>query len=241
MKHQYRIDGMHCDECARKIQGAIEALPGVISAQVSRTPPQALVAMSQHVETSKLQEAVRGVGEYQISEIKAEQSTSASLSTTTKLKTYFPLILIGAYLIGAVFLRELVLWRFDPQAMMENFMGGFFVIFSFFKLLDLKGFADGYRTYDLVAERYPDYARLYPFLELMLGLLYLFISHSKFVAVLTVLLMGVSSIGVVKAMFERREIQCACLGTIFKLPLTSVTLAEDLLMLGMALLMLMLG
>ena len=47
-------------------------------------------------------------------------------------------------------------------------------------------------------------------------------------------LMGVSSIGVVQSLLKKRAIQCACLGTIFNLPMTKITLFEDLLMVAMA-------
>ncbi|MBN8548916.1 MAG: copper chaperone, partial [Deltaproteobacteria bacterium] len=128
--------------------------------------------------------------------------------------------------------------RFDLHAMMTNFMGGFFVIFSFFKLLDLKGFAEGYSTYDLIGARFRGYGYIYPFLELGLGILYLVGSAPVTTNILTAILMAVSSIGVLKTIRENRPFQCACLGTIFKLPLTKITLAEDLLMLIMALVML---
>jgi len=46
--------------------------------------------------------------------------------------------------------------------------------------------------------------------------------------------MGVSTVGVVQSLLARRKIRCACLGTVFNLPMSSVTLTEDLLMVGMA-------
>jgi len=49
--------------------------------------------------------------------------------------------------------------------------------------------------------------------------------------------MTFSGLGVLNSMRQKRKIQCACLGTLFKLPLTNVTLVEDFGMAGMALVM----
>ena len=50
--------------------------------------------------------------------------------------------------------------------------------------------------------------------------------------------MAISSIGVAIELSKKKEIMCACLGVVFKLPMTYVTLLEDLLMAAMALIML---
>jgi hypothetical protein len=53
------------------------------------------------------------------------------------------------------------------------------------------------------------------------------------------MLMLVSAVGIGMELAKKKEIQCACLGLVFNIPMTYVTLAEDLLMALMALLMLM--
>ncbi|MGC4002218.1 MAG: hypothetical protein QM811_03360 [Pirellulales bacterium] len=117
---------------------------------------------------------------------------------------------------------------------MRHFMGGFFVAFAFFKLLDLRGFADAYRMYDVVAERSPAYGFVYPFLELGLGIAYLADVAPTATNVATILLMGVGAIGVVRSLLRKQTIRCACLGTVFNLPMSTVTLIEDGGMLAMA-------
>lgn len=120
------------------------------------------------------------------------------------------------------------------------FMGGFFLIFSSFKLVDIRGFATAYQTYDLLAKRSRAYALSYPFIEFFLGLAFLASFQLKAVSLVTFLLMGFSAIGVLIALSSHRKFLCACLGTKLKLPMTQITLAEDLLMSGMALLMFLL-
>lgn len=242
MKHTYSIEGMHCEGCTEKIKKALEQTPQVTEANVTLSPPKATVEMNTHISVDQLNSRLKEVGSYQLKEEESTQlETISSTSEKSWVQTYFPLILIAAYLVGGVLLRELSMGRFSLHTMMTNFMGGFFVVFSFFKILDLKGFAEGYSTYDIVAQKYPIYGKIYPFVELLLGLLYLLGANLVVTAVLTVVVMGVSSVGVIKSILAGRQIQCACLGTIFKLPLTNITVFEDLLMVGMALMILFTG
>ena len=114
-------------------------------------------------------------------------------------------------------------------------MGSFFISFSFFKLLDLKGFAESYSTYDLIAKRISGYAFVYPFIELGLGIAYLIEWELLFTNIFTLIVMAVSSFGVIQSVLNKRKIRCACLGAVFNLPMTTITIIEDLLMVGMAL------
>jgi len=113
-------------------------------------------------------------------------------------------------------------------------MAGFFLVFSFFKLLDLRGFADAYQSYDILARPFRPWALAYPFIELALGVAYLTRWNLTLTNTATLVLMLVGSIGVLKAVLSKRQIRCACLGTALNLPMTTVTLVEDLGMAAMA-------
>lgn len=62
------------------------------------------------------------------------------------METYRPLLMVFGDLIGIIGLVEFTAGRFDWMRAMANFMGGFFLAFSFFKLLNLRGFVDAYQT-----------------------------------------------------------------------------------------------
>jgi Heavy metal binding domain len=161
----------------------------------------------------------------------------SSLKKKTAFTTYRPLIvIIGLISLVTVLvsLNDLKTGRFTLTGPMTYFMAGFFIVFSGFKLLDLRGFADGYSTYDLLARKWRAYGYIYPFLELGLGVLYLTQSNLYWVNVATILLMGFSGLGVLESLAKKRGFVCACLGTIIKVPLTTVTLIEDFGMVGMA-------
>ncbi|MEX0848894.1 MAG: MauE/DoxX family redox-associated membrane protein [Candidatus Dependentiae bacterium] len=152
-------------------------------------------------------------------------------------KDFLPLIAIFLIVISFVGLRQLS-YGPDLRAAMSDFMAAFFIIFGAFKLLNLKGFAEAYATYDVIAKKSIIYAYAYPFIEIALGLAYLFRLFPNVTNFVTLIVMFVSAIGVAIELSKGRDITCACLGVVFKIPMTYVTLFEDLLMAAMALIML---
>ena len=122
---------------------------------------------------------------------------------------------------------------------MRFFMAGFFIVFAFFKLLDVSAFANAYAGYDLLAARWRGWGTIYPFVELALGLAYLASWNLQATLWITVVVMGFSALGVIRAVLSRRNIPCACLGTVFQLPMSTVTIVEDVGMVIMAAMMLL--
>ena len=107
-------------------------------------------------------------------------------------------------------------------------------MFSFFKLLNLKGFAESYVMYDVVARKIPIWAYIYAFTELILGLAFLTGFNPLITNSGTFLVMSVSIIGVLQSVLNKKKIQCACLGVIFNLPMSTVTIIENALMIIMS-------
>lgn len=128
---------------------------------------------------------------------------------------------------------------FSTEVFLNSFMAGFFLVFSGFKLIDVKGFAEGYSTYDLLAKRVYAYGYVYPFIELALGLAYVIGWNPFLTNVITFVVMTFSGVGVLLKLLKGEKFQCACLGTFLKVPLTKVTLIEDFGMGLMALYMLL--
>jgi len=145
-----------------------------------------------------------------------------------KPQSYFPLFVIILYIFGVASINTIQGQSIDWHAWMNQFMAGFFLVFSAFKLLDIKGFADGYATYDLLARRWYHYGFVYPFLELGLGILYLTNVRPTTTQMLTIVIMGFSSLGIINSMIKKQKLRCACLGTIINVPLSTITLVEDL-------------
>jgi hypothetical protein len=124
--------------------------------------------------------------------------------------------------------------NFTWMQAMQYFMAGFFLVFSFFKLLNLKGFAESYVMYDVLAKRIPVWAYIYAFVELGLGIAYL-INFNPFITnSITFIVMSISIVGVLQSVLNKKKIQCACLGAVFNLPMSTVTIIEDALMIAMS-------
>lgn len=244
-KTQFRITGMHCQACATKIRTALEAISGVASAEVTLSPPRATVMLETPIDEDALRSAVRTAGDYDLVRLgQAEEGNAATGAADTisdaQEESLFPLVLIVGFIAGVTLLVGIRAGRFDMQDMMSNFMAGFFIVFGFFKLLDLRGFVETYRTYDLIAIATPRWAWAYPFVELTLGAAYLLRVVPTVINVATLVLMLIGAVGVGRALTKRQRIRCACLGTVLNLPMTTVTLVEDLGMAVMAGLMLVL-
>ena len=122
----------------------------------------------------------------------------------------------------------------DGMTAMRIFMSGFFLSFSFFKLLDLNGFADSYSTYDIIAKKWRGWGYVYAFIELTLGFAFALNLEPVLTNGVTLVVMGISIVGVLQAVLNKRKIQCACLGAVFNLPMSTVTIIEDALMIGMS-------
>ena len=152
-------------------------------------------------------------------------------------KRYWPLIT----LVVIAMLGSMALVSGNRQglfAWMHYFMGFFFCQFAMLKLFNLSGFAEGFRMYDLIAKSFPGYATIYPFIELGLGLSYLSFAFPTPTYIVTIIVMWVGVIGVVKALRQGLDVRCACMGTVLDVPLSTVTLSEDIAMGAMAALML---
>jgi glutaredoxin len=107
---------------------------------------------------------------------------------------------------------------------MAGFMGISLSMLASLKLMDLDSFTDGFQKYDLVTQRFKPYGKIYPFLELAIGLGFL----SGVVPLATGI---VGSISVFKAVYiDKIALNCACVGGNSKAPLGVVSMTENLMM-----------
>jgi cation transport ATPase len=240
MTHTYNISGMTCGACVAKAKSQFLMLGDVTDAEVHLESPQATITMQKHIPVSVLQDALSKAGPYTISEADhGMQHIATNAEAGTWLKTYKPVLLIGAFITGVTLLIQAVNGGFNWETWMRHFMAGFFLVFSFFKLLDLKGFAENYSSYDIIARKWPGWGFMYAFIELALGISFLVNFSPLLTNAVTFLVMSISIIGVLQTVFNKRKIQCACLGAVFNLPMSTITIIEDALMIGMSAIMIL--
>lgn len=238
MQHTYSITGMTCGGCQAKVAQSLQGLEGVQDVSVSLEAGEATIQMERHIDTARLRAALPS--KYTLTE-QASSRPSASVSSEeeavpSKWRQLFPLLLILCYIAVAAVWLNVEAW--STSSFMYDFMGLFFIVFSFFKLLDLRGFPVSFRMYDPLARRVPAYATVYPFIETLLGLLFLTRTALPIALVVTLVLLSITTWGVARTLLQKRQIKCACLGTVLQLPMTEATLIENTIMLVMAVWML---
>lgn len=238
MTHTYKISGMTCDNCQEKVKNVLSQVDGVTNTDVDWRKGEAAITMNKHIPTSVLQQALKPYPRYQLSEKQEIIPHFDKEEQKNWWQIYKPVLLIFTFITGFTLLVELINEQFQWMRWMNHFMAGFFIVFSFFKLLNLRGFADSYSTYDILAKRWRPYAFIYAFIELGLGVAYLTGITPLVVNMVTFVVMSISLVGVLQSVLNKRKIRCACLGDVFNLPMSTITIVEDALMIAMALIML---
>ena len=225
---------MTCQGCVASVQEKLSNVDGVLEVKVDLEKEEAILEMPNPIPLTEIQSILPT--KYVIT----EKGNIDSLQTISEEKSKWgqlsPLFLIFTYLFASAFLLNYRNWS-TSEAMLD-FMGLFYIVFSFFKFLDLKGFPESFRMYDPLAKAVPFYGWAYPFIELLLGILFLMRIQVSIALWATVAILGITTIGVIKTLLDKKNIRCACLGTALNLPMTEATFIENTIMLVMALSML---
>jgi copper chaperone CopZ len=199
MTHTYNVTGMTCTGCLAKVQSLLSQVNHIQKVDISLSEGTADITMDRHVATADLQKALAAYPKYQLSEAKPvhHQNLSAidNEETKTWLQTYKPILLIFGYITVAAFIAGYSVTGFNLMTAMRIFMSGFFLVFSFFKLLNIAGFADSYAMYDIVARRWRGWGYLYVFIELGLGLAFAVNLAPFIINIVTIGVMSVSLTG----------------------------------------------
>jgi copper chaperone CopZ len=233
---------MTCQSCASKVQQALSSIEGVQQVDVNLAAHEATIVMETHIEKEVMNAALKKAGDYSLTMKGHEMHAASSTMVEDEEENYSfkPLLIVLGFILLLTLIAEYNAGSFDWMRAMRNYMGGFFIGFSFFKLLDLKGFAYSYLSYDIITKKWLGWGFVYPFVELALGIAYLTSFQMRWTLIATVIVMGISSIGVIRAVLDKQKIKCACLGTGFNLPMSTVTIIEDLGMVAMSVIMLFL-
>jgi len=234
MKSKYIVEGMTCQGCVTKVESSLLKSGIVEDLDIKLNNEISTINLKSETQLSNLQSIISTAGNYTIKIAGNKNESLEEANSRSWIDTYWPILLIFFFV---SLVSGIVAWNGSDGFMMrfmQYFMAGFFIAFSFFKFLDIKGFADAYQSYDLLAAKWKGYGFIYPFLELGLGIAYLTSFQLNITYIATIILMGFGSIGVILSVLNKTKIKCACLGTVFNLPMSTVTIVEDLLMVAMA-------
>lgn len=239
MNQTFNIEGMTCNNCKASVEKYLNELPHISHVSIDLAKGEAEITMDKHLAAEVLQNALpekftvsKKEGEHELTSTNALEVSQEK----SKLQQLKPLLLILLYISAAGVLLHYKDWSWSE--FMLDFMGLFYIVFAFFKMLDLKGFPESFKMYDPLAKRLPIYGWMYPFIETALGLMFLMRFKVNIALIMTLVVLGITTIGVTKTLMDKKSIRCACLGTALKLPMTEATLIENSIMIAMAALML---
>lgn len=102
------------------------------------------------------------------------------------------------------------------------------------KLQDIESFSTMFLNYDLLAQRWVPYGKVYPFGEAFAGIAMTAGALLWLAAPVAIIIGGIGAVSVIKAVYiDKRELKCACVGGSSNVPLGFISLTENLMMLGM--------
>ena len=232
MKTTFKISGMTCNGCRSTVENKLSSLDGVDNAQVNLTNGEAIVYSKNPISFSLISNSLPS--KYKV--IRNIPDQDNEIIKSNKIKQLKPLFIILGYISVTSILLNFRNWN-STNAMLD-FMGLFHIIFSFFKILDIKGFSTSFKMYDPLAKKITIYGYIYPFIEILLGLMFLTRIEVNIALLITIIILGITSVGVTKTLLNKRTINCACLGTTLKLPMTEATFIENAIMITMAIVLL---
>ena len=231
---------MTCSSCKASIESSLNHLDQVKSCNANIKLGELTLILNNDIDLKSLQNSIPKkyfINEEISSSDRLSEIKSDSTNKKSKIEQLKPLFLILFYITSASILLNFKDWNWNEFTL--DFMGLFFIIFSFFKLLDLKGFPVSFKMYDPLAKVVPVYGFLYPFVETALGIMFLMRIQIIFALIVSLIILLVTTVGVTKTLLSKKIVQCACLGTHLKLPMTEATLIENIIMLSMSIIMIL--
>ena len=231
---------MTCSSCKASIESSLNHLDQVKSCNANIKLGELTLILNNDIDLKSLQNSIPKkyfINEEISSSDRLSEIKSDSTNKKSKIEQLKPLFLILFYITSASILLNFKDWNWNEFTL--DFMGLFFIIFSFFKMLDLKGFPVSFKMYDPLAKVIPIYGFLYPFVETVLGVMFLTRIQINVALIVSLVILTVTTIGVTKTLLSKKNVQCACLGTHLKLPMTEATLIENIIMLSMSIFMIL--
>jgi hypothetical protein len=122
----------------------------------------------------------------------------------------------------------------NDNELMNNIMSSILFIFGGLKLFDLQKFSTIFSKYNLISKKIPYYSYFYPFIEIILALALFYRYKIDIIYSLIIILMLISLVSVSISLYRCQELRCGCLGSFFHIPLSYVTISENVIMLLMS-------
>lgn len=224
MKDIYKVRGMTCDGCAESIKENLESSDFIISANVNLNEEKVYIEANRNFSLSEANSLIDNLGEYKIFKESFNSKIIQYFYSKKTLLVALFIVIISS--LSLQFSRD----NFELNDWMISYMGIFFLLFSFLKLIDVKGFSGSFKKYDLISKIIPGFAMSYPFIELFLALIFLSTNFLFIAYIMTLVFMLSQSLGVFISLQKKEIIKCACMGSSINLDISSLTIIENLVM-----------
>ena len=230
MEYSTFIDWITCNSCVVKLTALFRDSLWVENVLIRKDTGKVSYEHVEELSDHKIEEVIEWT-KYSLKKVEPVSVPQESFS----LRVYTPLFTLfwdtsSSYVSHENYLLEsLSLW--DLCVILWH---DFFLAFSYFKMINLKEFAMSYSMYDILAKKWKPWWYVYAFIELWLGISYLLNSVPLITNIITFVVMSISIIGVIQSVLNKKQIKCACLGAVFNLPMSTITILEDALMIVMS-------
>jgi copper chaperone CopZ len=219
----FSIKGMESELCVTTVTENISAIKGVNSVMINLMNDTATVISERNLPVTEVVRSLARYPQYRVSATGQQQ-----------LDIYLPFILVVMFVVLVALAAQISMGHFDVQALLTHLLAGFFIGLSYFKLLDVNAFAEKFAEYDPLAKNFPEYGTFYPFIEVLLGLLLISGQMNILANVLTIIILTITLAGVQQHLQTTDKTQSATIGASFSLPLSKITIAENLIMIMLA-------
>lgn len=230
LKHVFKITGMTCQGCADTIEKGFRDNPKISSAKVSLEHNELTIESSQQFNSEQIDNILGNLGNYSVT----KNNPTAFPLIISYLKSKKPILLALLVVIISSLSIQMAENTFVLNNWFVSYMGMFFILFSFLKLLNIKGFSMTFSRYDLLAKNIPGFALSYPFLEFLLGIAFLTQTALLASNIIALIFMTSQSIGVMYVLKNKQPMKCACMGSSINLEISYITLLENVIMILMA-------
>jgi len=229
----FKIHGMTCQGCADKIKQAFNSDIRINSVKVSFETNELTIDSYENFNSAEIESILSGIGDYSI----LQNEPNVESKSLQYLRSNKPILLALLVVITLSISLQVPNKNIDLNNLLSTYMGMFFVLFSFLKLFDVRAFSVTFTKYDILAKKIPGFSITYPFLEFLLGLAFLTQTILIIASIITLMIMTSQLIGITKVLKNHETIRCACLGSSINLPITHITLLENMVMILMSLYM----
>ena len=234
IKNTYKVQGMTCDDCVQTIKTKLELENEITEVNISLSESNLTVISNKDYESEDLNKIIKNIGNYYIENNKSNKYKQSKL--IDYIKTYKP-ILLALFFVILLAVISSIERSFSYKEFFRLYMGYFFIIFSFLKLQNIKQFALSFSKYDPISQKFFKFGIIYPFLELLLGILFILNFLGLTINILTIIIFIPQTIGVIVKLKNNEKISCACVGTSTEIPISNLTILENIIMCLMAIYM----